>query len=63
MESRIPCFLCRAEDLECIVSILRVVTCAHCRYMHVLKTDYHCYSKILSTGGHLAAPAQEGRGK
>ena len=43
MESRIPCFLCRVEDFECLISLLRVVTCAHGRYMHVLKTDDDCY--------------------
>lgn len=43
MEVRIPYFLCRVEDFKCLISILRVVTGAHGRYMHVLKTDDTCY--------------------
>ena len=43
MEVRIPYFLCRVEDFECLISILRVMTHAHGRYMHVLKTDDNCY--------------------
>ena len=63
MESRISCFLCRAEDLECLVSIPRVVTCAHCRCMHVLKTDDHFYIRYSALAATLQHPqvGQEAR--
>lgn len=61
MELGTPCFLCRGEDLECLVSIQRVVTYAQCRYMHVLKTDDHCYIRYSALAATLQHP-QVGEG-